>query len=121
MDEKIMDEIRKAADILGMSEEEALKKFNDICTQNDVDATEEPLLARGLWRQYFSGAKLAQQRPASSSSDDEFWKPAFGFFISLDEARDMMAIQRDRIVGEYHRDSDTTYELGKVALFTPMT
>ena len=121
MDEKIMDEIRKAADILGMSEEEALKKFNDICTQNDVDATEEPLLARGLWRQYFSGAKLAQQRPASSSSDDEFWKPAFGFFISLDEARDMMAIQRDRIVGEYHRDSTTTYELGKVALFTPMT
>ena len=121
MDETIMEEIRKAADILGMSEEEALKKFNDICTQNDVDATEEPLLARGLWRQYFSGAKLAQQRPASSGGDDEFWKPAFGFFISLDEARDMMAIQRDRIVGEYHRDSDTTYELGKVALFTPMT
>ena len=120
MDETIMEEIRKAAELLGMGEEEAVKKFNDICTQNNVDATEEPLLARGLWRQYFSGAKLAQQRPASSG-DDEFWKPAFGFFISLDEARDMMAIQRDRIVGEYHRDSDTTYDLGKVALFTPMT
>ena len=120
MDETIREEIRKAAELLGMGEEEAVKKFNDICTQNNVDATEEPLLARGLWRQYFSGAKLAQQRPASSG-DDEFWKPAFGFFISLDEARDMMAIQRDRIVGEYHRDSDTTYDLGKVALFTPMT
>ena len=120
MDETIMEEIRKAAELLGMGEEEAVKKFNDICTQNNVDATEEPLLARGLWRQYFSGAKIAQQRPASSG-DDEFWKPAFGFFISLDEARDMMAIQRDRIVGEYHRDSDTTYDLGKVALFTPMT
>lgn len=120
MDETIMNEIRKAADILGMNEKEAEAKFNDICSQNQIDVTKDPLLARGLWRQYFSGAKLARQRPATVG-DDDFFKSAFGFFISLDEARDMMAIQRDRIVGDYHRDTDTTYELGKVALFTPMT
>lgn len=112
-----MNEIRKAAEILGMSEEAAVEKFEDICKQNNLKADEEPLLARGLWRQYFGSVKMAQQR-TPTTSDDGFFKSATGFFISLDDARDMMAIQRERIVGEYHRDSNSTYELGKVAIFT---
>ena len=117
MNDEIRKEIEKAAEILGMSVDEVTEKFNDICTQNNLDTNEEPQLARGLFRQWFSGRKLAQQR-APASSDDGFFKSAVGFFISLDEARDMMAIQRDRIVADFHRDGDTTYNLGKVALFT---
>ena len=117
MNEEIRNEIEKAAEILGMSVDEVTDKFNDICSQNNLDTNEEPQLARGLFRQWFSGRKLAQQR-TPASSDDGFFKSAVGFFISLDEARDMMAIQRDRIVADFHRDGDTTYNLGKVALFT---
>lgn len=117
MNEEIRNEIEKAAEILGMSVDEVTDKFNDICSQNNLDTNEEPQLARGLFRQWFSGRKLAQQR-TPTSSDDGFFKSAVGFFISLDEARDMMAIQRDRIVADFHRDGDTTYNLGKVALFT---
>ena len=62
--------------------------------------------------------RLAQQRPASAV-DNDLLKTVFGFFISVDEARDMMAIQRDRIVADYHRDADTTFDMG-VAIFTPM-
>ena len=120
MNDEIMNEINKAAELLGMSEDEALTKFNDICALNNLNATEEPLLAKGLWRQYFSSARLAQQRPASAAGDNDLLKTAFGFFISVDEARDMMAIQRDRIVADYHRDADTTFDMGKVAIFTPM-
>ena len=117
MNEEIRNEIEKAAEILGMPVDEVTDKFNDICSQNNLDTNEEPQLARGLFRQWFSGRKLAQQR-TPASSDDGFFKSAVGFFISLDEARDMMAIQRDRIVADFHRDGDTTYNLGKVALFT---
>tara|TARA_R100001463_G_scaffold110177_1_gene164854 strand:- start:342 stop:1583 length:1242 start_codon:yes stop_codon:yes gene_type:complete len=120
MNEEIKNEIKKAAEILGMTEEEGEKKFLDICEQNNIDIEQESLLARSLWRQYFSNAKMAQGRTQNNNtdSDDGFFKKAIGFFISLDDARDMMASQRERIVASYHRDSDLTFEQGQVAMFT---
>jgi len=120
MNNEINDEIKKAAEILGMTEEEGKTKFLDICEQNNINIETESLLARSLWRQYFSNAKMAQGRTTSTNDDDGFFKKAVGFFISLDDARDMMAAQRERIVASYHRDSDITYEQGQVALFTKM-
>lgn len=124
MNEEMMNEIKKAAEILGMTEEEGKTKFLDICQQNNIDIEQESLLARSLWRQYFSNAKMAQGRTTTTSTggnnDDNFFKQASGFFISLDDARDMMASQRERIVASYHRDSDTTYNQGQVAMFTAL-
>jgi len=120
MNNEINDEIKKAAEILGMTEEEGKTKFLDICQQNNINIETESLLARSLWRQYFSNAKMAQGRTTSTNDDDGFFKKAVGFFISLDDARDMMAAQRERIVASYHRDADITYEQGQVALFTKM-
>lgn len=112
----------KAAELLGMTETDAMAKFEDICTQNSIDASHEPLMARALWRQFFSSARNVLKRSESqtntSNQSDSLFKSAFGFFIALDEARDMMAIQRQRIVNEYRRDSNTTFSLGKVAIFT---
>ena len=124
MNEEITNEIKKAAEILGMSEEEGKKKFLDICQQNQIDIEKESLLARSLWRQYFSNAKMAQGRTTtttSSNNDDGFFKQASGFFISLDDARDMMASQRERILSSYHRDSNVTFEQGQVAMFTQLS
>lgn len=122
MNEEIKNEIKKAAEILGMTEEEGKQKFLDICQQNQIDIEKESLLARSLWRQYFSNAKMAQGRTTESRTDDDgFFKQASGFFISLDDARDMMASQRERIVASYHRDADATYESGQVALFETIT
>tara|TARA_R110000744_G_scaffold97818_5_gene189004 strand:+ start:1989 stop:3227 length:1239 start_codon:yes stop_codon:yes gene_type:complete len=122
MNDEIMNEIKKAAELLGMTETDALAKFEDICTQNSIDASKEPLMARALWRQFFSSARNVLKRSESQTNvttkSDTFFKSAFGFFIALDEARDMMAIQRTRIVNEYRRDSNTTFSLGKVAIFT---
>ena len=103
MNNEIENEIRKAAEILGMTEEEGKQKFMDICEQNNIDIEKESLLARSLWRQYFSNAKMAQGRTTNNNDDDGFFKKAVGFFISLDDARDMMAAQRERIVASYHR------------------
>ena len=44
MDEIIMKEITKAAEVLDMSQDDVLAKFNDICTQNNIDMAKEELL-----------------------------------------------------------------------------
>ena len=117
MNEIIMKEITKAAKLLDMSEEDVLAKFNDICTQNTIDMAKEELLARGLFRQWFSSVKSMQKKSTTTTSGG-FFKNAFGFFVALDEARDMMEMSRTRITNEYRRDSEVTYNLGKVAVCT---
>tara|TARA_R100000988_G_scaffold103828_1_gene85857 strand:+ start:6003 stop:7262 length:1260 start_codon:yes stop_codon:yes gene_type:complete len=127
MKKEMKDEIAKAAEKLGMSEEDALAKYEEICQKNGLDPSSDDdfLLARGLWRTYFSNSMNVRKRnnPTTESGDTgggggSFFKQATGFFCSLEEARDMMALQRDRIVAEYQRDSDTTFSYGKVALFS---
>ena len=115
MNEEMINELRKAAELLGMTEEDAMTKFEDICSKNNVNASEEPLLARGLWRQYYASARNVIARTAdnaesnTTTSSGSFYKSAYGFFVSLDEAIDMGEIQRKKVVAEYNRDSDVTY------------
>ena len=118
MNEEMKNEIMKAAELLGLSEEDAMSKFEDICSKNNLDASKEPLLARGLWRQYFSSARnILNREKTQTNTNNSFYKKAFGFFVSLNDAVDIMALDRDRVVKEYNRDSDLTYSLGKVAIF----
>jgi len=118
MNEEMKNEIMKAAELLGLSESDAMSKFEDICTKNNLDASKEPLLARGLWRQYFSSARnILNREKTQTNTNNSFYKKAFGFFVSLNDAVDIMALDRDRVVKEYNRDSDLTYSLGKVAIF----
>ena len=113
-----MDEMKRAAELLDMPLDDVQSKFDDICKQNDIDMEKEQLLARGLFRQWYASVRQAKASNPSSEGGDSFFKNAFGFFISMDDARDMMAMQRDRVVAEYRRDSDTTYNLGKVAVIS---
>tara|TARA_R100001591_G_C4347058_1_gene182205 strand:+ start:769 stop:1986 length:1218 start_codon:yes stop_codon:yes gene_type:complete len=118
MEKEIMDEMKRAAELLDMPLDDVQSKFDDICKQNDIDMEKEQLLARGLFRQWYASVRQAKASNPSSEGGDSFFKNAFGFFVSMDDARDMMAMQRDRVVAEYRRDSDTTYNLGKVAVIT---
>ena len=58
MNDEIRNDIEKAAEILGMSLEDAMAKFEEICSKNSVNVEEEPQLARGLWK-----AQEAPRRP----------------------------------------------------------
>ena len=120
MDKEIMNELEKAAELLSMDMGDIEKKWNEIVDTNGLELPKEQLLARGLFRQWYASVRVVQKsdNEGSSSSGNSLFKNAFGFFISLDDARDMMAIQRERIVNEYKRDSETTYNLGKVAIIS---
>ena len=110
--------MEKAAELLDMEVDDVKAKYEEICKQNNIDMEKEQLLARGLFRQWYASVRVAKKNNPTSGGSDSFFKNALGFFVSMDEARDMMAIQRDRVVNEYRRDSETTFNLGKVAVIT---
>ena len=114
----MMKEISKVSEMLDMEESVVEAKLKEICEQNNIDLDKEELLARGMLRQWYSNVRNVQKSSTNTSSGGGLYKNAFGFFISLDEARDMMAMQRERVVNEYKRDSETTYKVGKVAVIT---
>ena len=113
--EKIEQEIADAARLLDMDIEEVKNKYESICETNDL-TDDDWKLALSLFRQWFSGTRAYADAPKSESNNaNSLVKDALGFFISLDAARDMAAMQNERIKNEYMRDSDTTYSLGRVA------
>lgn len=122
MNDEIKNEIEKAAELLGMTLDEGMMKFEEICSKNNINPVTESLLARSLWRQFFSNSRNAlkrqQTQPSTTQGSNSLYKKAFGFFVSLNDAIDMSARSRERLTNEYIRDSDMTYSLGRVAIFT---
>tara|TARA_R100001377_G_scaffold45725_1_gene26218 strand:+ start:75 stop:1283 length:1209 start_codon:yes stop_codon:yes gene_type:complete len=110
----MQNEIIKAAEKLGISETDAQSKFESICEENKV-STDSPL-AKGLWRSYASQQlRMMAKDTAGTTEKKGFGDDAFGFFISLEEPRDMMAYNRKRAIDEWNRDPFTAHETGLVA------
>lgn len=116
MNEKISREVAKAAEVLEMDITEVEQKFAEICTKNDINSDAEPNLALSCFRQWFSGTRAYQDAPAQETTGDSWNKDAFGYFISVDAARDMAAMLNERIKNEYISDNHSTYSAGKVAV-----
>ena len=124
MNESVTNEIRKASEVLEMDYDEAVAKYNSICEVNDIDPLSqvetEQKLGLSLWRQWFSSANMARKSENGDSAptqqrSDDIRKTAFGVFISIFKARDLMALQATRVANEYERDPEGTMRLGKVA------
>tara|TARA_Y100000592_G_scaffold100764_1_gene182624 strand:- start:6500 stop:7753 length:1254 start_codon:yes stop_codon:yes gene_type:complete len=124
--ERLNKEVMASAEKLGLSLEEAKEKVADICNQNGLDASnnDDALIILNLWRHYFASVKMAQQNsdpenPTNSGGGSASWyKKALGMFIYLEDSRDMMALQHDRLKKEFWLDAETTVKSGKVALAT---
>ena len=117
MEEKTQKEIEAGAKILGLSAEEAAEKFAEICGESHIETTNP--ISLGLWRNYVANAKRSAAKSdgeGKESQGDSFYKTAFGFFVSLDAPRDMMAWNRARAKEEYLRDADNALETGVVAV-----
>jgi len=116
MEEKTVKEIEAGAKILGLTTEEANTKFAEICSESHIE-TNNPI-GLGLWRNYVANAKRSASSGKQQQQSDSLFKPAFGFFLSLDAPRDMMSWNRNKAKEEYLRDSDNALENGIVAVAT---
>lgn len=111
-------EIESAAQYISMTVEEAKNKFEEICSENSIE-TSNPV-AKGLWRNFVANVRRTQEsgKTTEASGNDSFYKSAFGFFVSLDAPRDMMAWNRMQAKEEFMRDADNALENGIVAVAT---
>tara|TARA_R110001606_G_scaffold399110_1_gene580765 strand:+ start:653 stop:1876 length:1224 start_codon:yes stop_codon:yes gene_type:complete len=118
MDENMKNEITKGAEVIGLSAEEGMAKFEEICSENTIETTNP--IAKGLWRNFVANTRRTQSNDTNTESagktDDSFYKSAFGFFVSLDAPRDMMAYNRMKAKEEFMRDSENALEKGIVAV-----
>jgi len=117
MEEKIKNEINKAAEMLQKEVSEVEAKYMEICNANSLDPVNDMLLARSLFRQWFSGAYQYKDAPQQETtrSSNSLIKDAVGYFISVNEPMDMGARLNEQIVAEYRRDPAGTFTNGRVA------
>jgi len=111
MDEKIKAEVEQGANLLGLSMEDAMAKYESICGETGIDLSSPIGLAQ--WRSYVANAR--RQNSSNRSGNDSLSKKAFGFFISLEPPRDTMAWNRNKAKEEYGRNADSALEAGIIA------
>lgn len=115
IDEKIMKEIEIGAKHLGITTEEMVNKYVEICEENGVDVNSDVAVA--LLRNYVRG-NMKRTTTNNSSGSNSLVKSAFGFFVSLESPRDMMSWSRNKAKEEYLRDNDKALSDGLVAVAT---
>ena len=108
-------EIENGAKAISLSSEEAMNKFEEICSENNMETTNP--LAKGLWRNFVGNTRRIQDSgKTDEKGNDSFYKSAFGFFVSLEAPRDMMAWNRMKAKEEFLRDGDSALESGVIAV-----
>lgn len=117
MNEDMKAEIENSIQYISMNMEEAMNKFNEICSENGIEPSNP--IAKGLWRNYVANTRRVNSSDGEKKEgNDSFYKSAFGFFVSLDAPRDMMAWNRMKAKEEYLRDENNALENGIVAVAT---
>ena len=108
-------EIENGASVLGISQEDAMAKYEELCQENGIENSDR--LGLGLWRNYVANAKRTKKEgKEGSSSSDSFYKKAFGFIVGLEAPRDTLSWNRNKAKEEYLRDSESALEKGIVAV-----
>ena len=105
MEESLKTEIMKGASLLGLTEEEAMSKFEEICSENNIETTNP--IGKALWRNFTANALRSQKSGNENKSNDSYYKKAFGFFVSLEAPRDMMSYNRARAKEEQEQQRHT--------------
>ena len=116
MNEKVKNELTKAAQLLSLPFEEIENKWKEIVSQNELNPEVEIdcNLGLALFRQWFAQQKRAQQSNDSPSSDSNI-KVGFGFAFATDDCRDWEQTKRDKLMAEYLRNKDEIYNAGQFA------
>ena len=59
MNEDMKAEVIKSAQYIGLSEEEALAKFVEVCEENGIETTNP--IAKGVWRNYVANVRRTKR------------------------------------------------------------
>tara|TARA_R100000008_G_scaffold22781_1_gene12110 strand:- start:2904 stop:4124 length:1221 start_codon:yes stop_codon:yes gene_type:complete len=119
MNQKIENEVGKAAQILGLTLEEVMEKWNTIVKDNSLnpDNDVEVNLGLSMFRQWFSGMKRTKENgnEMQTKAGSSLVKTGFGVVIAVEEARDFEEWNRNQLQAEYVRDRNMAFNAGKFA------
>tara|TARA_R110000824_G_scaffold196128_8_gene379194 strand:- start:4796 stop:6043 length:1248 start_codon:yes stop_codon:yes gene_type:complete len=119
MSEKAINEVNKAAQILGLAQEEVQTKWNKIVEDNDLDLQKDDEVNLGLtlFRQWFTGVRRVQEsgQTVNVGGGGSLVKTGFGVIVAVEEARDFEEYARNQLQAEFMRDRNATYNAGKFA------
>jgi len=119
VNEKAMNEVNKAAQILSLPQEEVMTKWNKIVEDNtlDLEVDAEVNLGLTLFRQWFTGIRKVKEsgKEVKAGGGGSLVKNGFGVIVAVEEARDFEQYARNTLVAEYMRDRNGTYNAGKFA------
>ena len=113
MQERILEELKALGNRVSMNEEEIVAKYNEIATQNGLDM-EQPrssMIALTLTRNFVRGAI----RGKSSTNKSTFGNSGFGFFVGIEQARDVQEWRRRNIMSRYNADSNDVFNNGYIS------
>jgi len=113
----MQNEIVKAAEKLSIPLEDAQLKFDEICAENGVGA--DSPIAIALWRSYAAQqirSQKSQNTTTTTGGGGGLAKQAFGFFLALEEPRDLNEYNRRRAVEEWKNDPYNAHQKGFVAI-----
>lgn len=110
----MQNEIAKVAEKLSIPLEDAQLKFEEICKENGVQS--DSPIAIALWRSYAAQQIRSQKSGNETKKSGGLVKQAFGFFISLEEPRDLNEYSRRRAVEEWKNDPFNAHKEGFVAI-----
>ena len=113
----MQNEIVKAAEKLSIPLEDAQLKFDEICAENGVGA--DSPIAIALWRSYAAQqirSQKSQNTTTTTGGGGGLAKQAFGFFLALEEPRDLNEYNRRRAAEEWKNEPYNTQQTGFVAI-----
>jgi len=113
-DEQVGNELRKAAENLGMEISAIKEKYDEICSQHGLESSP---VALNLFRQWFSGMKRVadsgeEPKQKTQGSDNHTF---FGYVVAVEDLRDFEQWNRDQLKGQIIRDANTPFNEGKYA------
>ena len=113
-DEKVVNELKKAAEVLGMELSAIEEKYNNICQQHGLESGP---IALNSFRQWFSGVKRVNdsgEEPKQQSQGED--NHTFcGYVIATEELRDFEEYNRAQLKAAIIRDGNTAFNAGKYA------
>jgi len=112
MQERVLEELKGLGNRVNMNEEEIVAKYNEIATQNGLDM-EQPrssMIALTLTRNFVRGRMRGK-----SSNKGTFGNSGFGFFVGIEQARDVQDWRRRNVMSRYNANANDVFNNGDIA------
>lgn len=122
MNDEMKNEIKKYAEKLGISPEQAQSDYDDVIAKHSLDVNDENgfKIARSLFRSKYSQQMALRKKEtegdAKAYDGPTYTKTATGFFYSVEGARDWEENRRNNLRADYTRDANACLNSGSVAV-----